>query len=281
MSITIDPRRGSGEFARLFGGFSIPIYLEALDSADYAFSGNGPYGDVSVGVERKALADFLACMNDERFTGFQLEKLLKDYHYTFVVIEGVYRPSIDGFIEVCQPVKDRFRNESDKVMTWRPLYEGSKGRRTLYSQLEGHINTLRLKAGTPNAGFLVVNTTDALHTTWAVANLYRWFSKPWQEHQSHIGFYDPASLFRGKSSFEMRLAMQIDGIGVDRANLISKAFPGVEGVTSPLEQMMAATEKDWNAVDGIGKLGAERIYRQLHGRNEVKEPKKTKKKKDA
>lgn len=280
MSITIDPRRGSGEFARLFGGFSIPIYLEYLNSADYAFSGNGPSGDISIGVERKALADFMTCMNDERFTGVQLDNLLKEYHYTFVVIEGVYRPSIDGFIEVCKPIKDRFGNENEKIMSWRPLYEGSKKRPTLYAQLEGHINTLRLKAGMSNAGFLVANTTDALHTTWMVANLYRWFNKPWIEHQSHIGFYDPASLFRGKSSFEMRLSMQFDGVGIDRANMISKAFPGIDTVTSPLEQMMAATEKDWAQVEGIGKTTAEKIYRQLHGRNEVKEPKKAKKKKE-
>ena len=124
-----------------------------------------------------------------------------------------------------------------------------------------------------------MNTTDALHTTWVVANLYRWFSKPWAEHQSHIGFYDPASLFRGKSSFEMRVAMQLDKVGVDRANSIVKAFPGMDGMVSPLEQMMTATEKDWESVDGIGPTGAKNIYRQLHGRNEVKEPKKIRKKK--
>lgn len=278
MSITIDPRRGSGELARLFGSFSIPVYVEQLDSADFAFGGNGPNGDISIGVERKALADFLTCMSDERFTGFQLEKLLTTYHYTFVVIEGTYRPSVDGFIDICVPIKDRFGNENEKMMCWKSLYEGSK-KRTLYSQLEGHVNTLRLKAGTPNAGFMVVNTTDARHTAGMVAHLYRWFDKPWAEHLSHIGFYDPASLFRGKSSFEMRVAMQIEKVGVDRAGSIVKAFPGVNGTESPLEQMMAATEKDWENVEGIGPTGAKNIYRQLHGRNEVKEPKKAKKKK--
>ncbi len=271
--IIVDPRQGSGEFAKLFERFSIKVYEEYLDSADFAFVGSGPTGDVTIGVERKALADFLSCMDDNRFVGFQLDKLLKSYNYVVMVIEGAYRPDDKGFIEVLWqlPGKDLY--------IWKKLYSGKKT--VLYSQLAAHLNTLRLKAGTPNAGFLVMQTSDKLHTTHEVAHLYRWFQKPWEEHQSHIGFYDPASVFRAKSSFERRVVMQLDGVGYDRSKIIEDAFPGVKDVTSSMEQIMLATEKDWASIEGIGKTTAEKIYRQLHGRNEPKEPKKTRKKKDA
>lgn len=270
--IHVDNRAGSGEFAKLFERFSIPVSLELMSFGDFAFVGSAPDGDCSIGIERKALADFLACCDDSRFTGHQLPGLLSDYHYVVLIIEGTYRPDENGFIEVLWqlPGKDLF--------IWKKLYSGKKT--VLFSQLEGHINTLRLKAGTPNAGFLVVNTTSKLHTTHVVAHLYRWFQKPWEEHRSHIGFFDPASVFRSKSSFERLLAMQLPGVGADRSKLIEDAFPGVKDIISPLEQMMAATEKDWASIDGIGGVTAKKIFHTLHQRNEVKEPKKARKKKE-
>lgn len=271
MSIIVDPRRGSGEFAKLLGRFSIPVFEEYLEFGDFAFAGNGHDGDCSVGVERKALGDFLTCMDDSRFVGHQLPGLLETYHFTFLMIEGVYRPAEDGFIEQLMPTS------KPNVSYWARLYVGKKS--VLYSQVAGHLNTLRLKAGAPNAGLAVIQTFDKLHTTYEVAHLYRWFQKPWEEHRSHIGFYDPVSMFRTSSSFERRVAMQLDGIGFDRSAAIESKFPGTETM-SPMEEMMAATEKDWESIPGVGKLSAEKIYRQLHRRNEVKEPKKTRKKKN-
>lgn len=275
--ITVDSRRGSGELVKYF--HKIEVVVDYLDFGDFLFCGSGPDGDVAVGVERKALGDFLTCMDDERFTGYQLENLLKSYNYTFVIIEGIYRPSIDGYIDVCLPTRDRFGNESNDFYKWRRLYRGKRA--PLYSQLEGHINTLRLKAGTPNAGLCIVQTTDPFHTAQCITSLYDWFSKPWSEHRSHIGFYDPASVFRAESSFERRMLMQLDGIGYERSGLIEAKFPGQRDpdIVSPMEQIMAATEKDWASIDGIGPASADKIHRILHWRNTPKPEKKTRKKK--
>lgn len=273
MTLIVDPRVGSGELGRSFAKFSIPVEEEHLNFGDFAFVGCGPSGDVSIGIERKAIADFLTCMNDSRFVGHQLPGLLNDYHYTVMILEGIYRPDIEGFIETAVPSPRR-----DDISFWRRVKHGSKY--VLFSQLSAHLNTLRLKAGTPNAGFLVMQTADQLHTVHEIAQLYRWFQKPWEEHRSHIGFYDPVSMFRASSSFERRCFMQLDGIGFERSGVIEAKFAGVNGI-STLEQAMAATEKDWASIDGIGKLSAEKIFRQLHGRNEPKEPKKTRRKKDA
>jgi ERCC4-type nuclease len=278
--VIVDPRRGSKELAKFFGN-SVELCEEYLDFGDFFFAGNGPVGDVAVGVERKALGDFLTCMDDERFTGYQLPNLLKSYNYTFVIIEGIYRPTADGYIDVCLPTRDRFGNESSDYAKWRRLYRGKRA--PLYSQLEGHLNTLRLKAGTPNAGFVVIQTTDSFHTAQSITALYNWFAKPWEEHRSHIGFYDPATIFRAESSFERRCFMQFEGIGYEKSGLIEVKFPGQREpeAVSPMEQIMAASEKELATIDGIGKASAERIYRTLHWRNEPKPEKKTRKAKSS
>ena len=276
--IIVDPRKGSGELVRYFPN-TVEVITDHLDFGDFFLVGNGPEGDVTVGIERKALGDFLTCMDDERFTGFQLENLLKTYNYTFVVIEGIYRPSFDGYIDICLPTHDRFGNASNDYYKWRRLYRGKKA--PLYSQLEGHINTLRLKAGRPNAGFMVVQTTDPFHTAQCITSLYNWFSKSWADHRSHLGFFDPARIFHAESSFERRCFMQFEGVGYDRSGAIEAKFPGQREpeVVSPLEQIMAATEKDLATIDGVGKASAERIFRTLHWRNELKPEKKMRKRK--
>ncbi len=270
--IFIDPRTGSGELRPLFSAFSIPIIDdEYLSSGDFAFEGKaidkeGRPKSVMVGVERKSLGDLLQCLDDARFVGVQLPKMFEEYHFAFLFVEGIWRPDAEGYVEQACPARD------DRVFYWRRVYTGKKI--VLFSALANHLNTLRLKTN-----LIVVETADKLSTAWHVANLYKWFNdKAWDEHRSHLREYDPASTFRGKSSFERRIAACFDGIGHDRSALIEAAFPGVKDVTSPMEQMMAATEKDWAAIDGIGRATAEKVYRQLHGRNEIKESKQRKKK---
>lgn len=74
--------------------------------------------------------------------------------------------------------------------------------------------------------------------------------------------------------------MQLDGVGYERSKAVEDKFPG-NGVVSGMEQMMAASEKDWMSIDGIGKLSAQRIFRQLHGRNEIIEKRRKGKKGDS
>ena len=57
--ILIDSRIGSAELAPLI---STPNILCQLEFADFTFSGNGPAGQVAVGVERKTIMDLLQSM---------------------------------------------------------------------------------------------------------------------------------------------------------------------------------------------------------------------------
>ena len=256
--LVVDPRRGSGEFAKLFSSFSIETITEYLTFADFAFAGNGPDGiDYSIGIERKALSDWLSCMHDERYIGYQLDGMLKEYHFSILIIEGVYRPDRDGYIEELVPVWDRQRNcPSTEIFRWKRIYTGKK--LVLFSAFAGHIDTLRFKAGTPNAGFLIAQTSSKLHTTYEVACLYRWFQRPYADHRSHIGFHDPAAVLRSKSSLVRRCAMQISGIGYERSATVEAAFPSVMA-------MALSNEEDWSKLEGIGKKSAARIIHELRG----------------
>jgi ERCC4-type nuclease len=254
--LLIDPRRGSGEFSSLFSSYSIEIFKEHLEFGDFAFSGSSFDGDCSIGVERKALDDFLACCNDSRFIGHQLPGLLDSYHYSVLLIEGTFRPDREGYIEELVPVWHRGQ-PSEKIFQWKRLHQGKRA--VLFSTLSGHLNTLRLKAGRPNAGFLVMQTADKLSTTFEVAALYRWFQKPWDEHRSHIGFFDPASVLNVKSSLVRRVAMQLPNIGYERSALVDKTFRSVQ-------DMANSNEERWSELDGIGKKTAAQVVKALRGK---------------
>lgn len=253
--IIVDGRRGSGEFASLFTSYSIETVTEHLAFGDFAFSGTSFNGDCSVGVERKALGDFLTCMNDSRFVGHQLPGLLENYHYSVLLIEGTFRPDKEGYIEELTPIWQHGK-PSERFAQWKRLHQGRKA--VLFSTVSGHLNTLRLKAGAPNAGFLVMQTADKMSTTFEVAALYNWFQKPWDLHRSHVGYHDPAAVLGIKSTLLRRIAMQLPSIGYERSATVESAFKSVQ-------DMVNSNEESWSCLEGIGKPTATKIVKALRG----------------
>jgi ERCC4-type nuclease len=72
-----------------------------LDSADFAFAGNGPDGDAEFGIERKTLPDFIDSARSGRLYGIsveqresQLDRMLGTYDFAWLLVEGDY--STDG-----------------------------------------------------------------------------------------------------------------------------------------------------------------------------------------
>jgi len=88
------------------------------------------------------------------------------------------------------------------------------------------------------------------------------FNKPWDRHQAHLAIHTPEPYVHiEKASTVRRVAYSLQGCGWVLSGEIEKVFPTVEG-------MVAATQKQWESVDGIGKVLAKKIWRQLHGRDE-------------
>lgn len=241
--LIIDDRVGSKEFLSIMSSHSVPCTLEHLEFGDFAFVGRGPkQQDWSVGIERKALSDFLQCLHDHRFVGYQLPGMLSTYHSSFLIVEGVYRPDSNGYMETISWSGGWVRIQLGK----KPI---------LYSAFSNSLNTLRLRSG-----IQVIQTNSKIHTAFEVASLYRWFSdKEWEEHRSHLADYDPASVLNIKTPFSRRVAIQLEGIGAKKAARVEDEFHG------SVWEMANADSKRWQRIEGVGKTIADRIVTEFKG----------------
>ena len=81
--ILVDDRIGAVEIAPLLGSPNVTCRLEF---ADFAWSGNGPDGQVDIGVERKSLLDLLASMTTGRLSGHQMVGLTAQYDWVYLLV---------------------------------------------------------------------------------------------------------------------------------------------------------------------------------------------------
>lgn len=244
----IDDRKGSGEFYALAQTRypSLPLTLCHLPYADFALMGQGPEGSVvPVGVERKTLPDLIDSTYSGRFAGHQLPGLLdpqQGYKDVWLVVEGVYRAN--GLGQLVMP----------HGKGWVPVGYGSKT--FMYTELESLLLTLEVKGG------LRVRQTrsqyDTLDFLWALHHW--WTDKTMEQHRSHLRFRtleaDPGLLI--KPSLLRQVAALLPGIGWNKSGHVSGHF-------KTIYDMVQADAKQWQAIPGIGKVLAERIWRQLRG----------------
>lgn len=236
--ITVDSRVGSKE---LLGYLPKSLAVEGrLEYADAAFSGslNGEY--VSVGVERKALSDFLSSMQDGRLAGHQLIGLQSCYDVVYIIVEGVWRLGPKGELQV------------PRGKGWRQFCLGP--RPFMMTELEGFINTLQTLTGC-----LVRETRTMRHTAVWLKSVYNWYQK--DDHRSHMAihknrFREGVQLTR--PTFTRRVAAEISGVGWKRSKDVAKRFHSVK-------EMCDAGVKEWMSIPGIGKITAERAVKELNG----------------
>lgn len=234
----VDDRTGSVELEPLI---TAPTEIIRLSSADFAIWGNGPEGMVTVGIERKAVPDLLQSMESGRFSGHQLPKMLNDYNYVYLMVEGLWRPrSADGLLEVWK------RNK------WVPYSGGS--RRYMARDIGNYLNTLAIICG-----IHVWRTDNPMHSGQWLSDLYRWWQKPWERHRSHFKQFNvippPKAMLR-KPTLLHRIVKEFEGIGWDKGKAL-------EGHFGTLSNLLFASEKDIKKVPGIGKKLAARLYREL------------------
>ena len=234
--ILVDDRVGSVELAPLL---SVPNNTCRLEFGDFAWSGHGPDGQASIGVERKRVSDFLSSMTTGRFSGHQLIGLSAGFDFVYLIIEGVWRPERStGILQV--PCGGG----------WRAVQQGS--RRFMVRDIYNFINTLQTICGVH-----VVTTYNDLETVKWLESCYGWWQKKWEAHKSHLQFRDSERAHLVKPCLVARIANQFAGIGLDRARRLGKEFH------SPAE-LLTATEEELEEVEGIGKTLAKRIVKQIN-----------------
>lgn len=227
--ISVDRRTGSAELYTPLQRFKVPVQLDTLTFGDLAFVGNGKAGEVLVGVERKRIRDLLDSFTSGRLSGHQLPGLVEMYAYRWLVVEGPYRPTEDGYIEI------------PRGGTWEKV-------RLKYAALEAYLLTLELKGGVALRRTYTIDETCA----W-VAQLYHWWTaKEWKEHRSHLALHQTSEVAAWtKPNLVHRIAAVLPGID-ETAVMVARTFK------TPLE-MAIADEADWRRVPGIGKVKARQL----------------------
>lgn len=233
---------GSGDLVAPLVQLGVPARAEPLAFGDVQVTGRGP-GDrpVLIGVEIKAIGDLLRCMTDLRFAGHQLLGLLPAYEVPFLLIEGVMTSS---------PTRELLILKNGH---WEVAPFGSRPWR--YEDVESWLVSMR------RTGLQVVYTADRRGTAAWLSALWSNWSKPWEEHKSHLGIYmkpldaeaaeNPLAVVVEPVTWKMKVAAALGGstdggMGIKRARAAISFFRSVR-------RMVNASEADWRKVDGIGK----------------------------
>ena len=233
--ILVDNRIGSKEIAPYINN---PTNICRMDYADFAFVGNGPHGLVKIGVERKTIPDLLQSMTSGRLTGHQLIGMRENFDYIYLLLDGKFRASKDGMVQICT---NRY---------WRDIDYGR--RKFMIRELYAFIQSLQILCNMNVAQ--VSNEKDS--GKW-LDSAYGWWAKPWKKHKSHLQFQkiiNAVCLY--KPSLVTRMVYQLDGVGYEKAQALGYRF------RTP-ESLLGANLKDLQEVDGIGKILAAKILRQL------------------
>lgn len=252
--------------------------LTPLASADVAFAGRGP-GDapIMVGVELKKLPDLLACLHDKRLTATngQLRTMLDAYDEVWLVVEGLARVNPEtGALQTarCWPQK---HHPTRVTVEWHDYAWGGRGGRAVRYDF---VEALLASPAFTSAGVRVMRTPDADTTAAWLRVLYRAWQKPYADHTALATGFDES----GKAGVEAAVARwQREGklsinpierdkferraltafawplVGYDRAMAVAAHFKSVRA-------MVEASEKDWRAVPGVGRVVAKAVYAAIN-----------------
>lgn len=221
--------------------------LARLSSADVAFVGNGPKGNLSIGIEVKTIGDLLGSIYTGRLQASQIPEMVEMFDVQYLLHYGGYRPNPET--SAIQLLRNK---------RWEDFVIGKKGAH--YSYLQGMLATIGA------LGVRVVRVADEEEAAVWVAGIYKWWQKPWAEHKGLHTFDKSHNLGLLPSldkwtKLRAQIAVQFAGIGDDRAVTVARHFKSIA-------QMLTATEKEWASIPGIGKVIAKSVILSLHSETE-------------
>jgi ERCC4-type nuclease len=240
--VLVDNRMGSGEVAPILRGLHVPVRVERMDSADFAFEGHGPRGKCMVGIERKKVRELIQSIESGRFEGEQLPKMVTTYDHCWLVVEGIWRPNPQSGIL-----------EEGGHGGWHDTMFGRKG--FAFCQLDNFLTSMQARVH-----LMVKYTTTVTDTAWVVKDMWQWYRKAWDQHRSGLVIYNPpppAALFL-KPNLVRRWANNLDGIGWEKSAAVAARF------ATPID-MVVAPEREWVTIPGIGRGLAMKAVKQILG----------------
>jgi ERCC4-type nuclease len=248
----IDPSAGSKDLIAPLKAMRLPVRRKRVKFGDLHWTGERAGKTVSIGMEFKTLSDLLACIQDKRLVSHQIPGLVKSYDIRWLVIEGSIRPRRDGTLEELHSFRSRRGKE---IGIWQRVYAS-----ITYRQAVKYVLTLAHKAN-----FHVKWTSCRAESLAFIACEFSWWQTPWDKHHAHLALPAwednhprvDAVLFR-RPSVLRRVASCLPGIGWTRSSAVARRFKSMEA-------MVRATRKDWQSVEGLGKVTADKVWRAIRG----------------
>ncbi len=232
----IDDREGSRELLEPVARTATPVRSQRLEFGDCSFLGQGPDGEIPIGIEYKTVSDLIQSLQDGRLLGHQLPGMLNSYEVRYLLVEGV----------VSADVEDSIRYLSERGQ-WKKHPSSLK-----YSQLVGWLNSVALLYGVR-----VVHSSNLLTSAVTVASIYRWWSKPYKDHGASIVVHQPAFLRPLERPTRIqRVASTFPGVGAEKLHAIEAKFASVR-------DMVNSPPMVWRTIEGIGPKTAAAIEKFL------------------
>lgn len=260
--VLIDYRTGSKDMDPELYKLGLYSKIVNLKAGDFAFIGNyedesGNPMPINVGIERKRIThstnDLLESIEKNRLSGFQLGNMRDIYTKIYLVVEGSYRASDIGGVEV--------RNDSNGF--WHPAY-GAFANNGGYARIQSFLLHLH------HTGIGIVHTSCAADTARWIKAAYNWWSKDYVSHfDTDMPYLTMESEGRTKSGTAVSYrdmppgkqlvwvtASGVRGMGA-KAALIASSFDTVE-------ELVFADKQTLTDILG-GQALPEKLYNMLRG----------------
>lgn len=247
--IFVDRDQWSVNIAEYFHQWGVPYRIGHLKFADAMFAGNGPDGEIAVGIELKTISDVLDCITSGRFAGHQLPGLARNYNMVWLIIEGQY---------FCDPKTGMLMRM--KGRQYVPFEVGS--RRYMYRDLDEWLVNMET-----NGGVRTRRTLTRRESAQVISDIHHWWQKKWTEHHAHLVFHDAVPV-NGEILLQPGLvrtiAADLPHIGWKKSQAVADKFsqPGLTN-REALIKMLSAPQDEWQQITGVGKGIASKVDKVL------------------
>ena len=242
----------SARFLPYFNGLGVPAWLEYGDAVFWAWDKSS-----TICAEIKRVLDLLISIERTGRLEQQMRSARQVHRAYYLVLHGFKYIGANREGMVSQWTRDGWKPIviPDRVVNGR-----TEGHQMSYRRMDNYLNSLATLEGV-----VIKQTRDEQETARVIVDLYWWWSKDIEEHTSTMRLPEPAHLPYGTIGLVRRVAAELRGVGLQRSKAVEQRFDSVEA-------MVAAEEKDWRGIEGIGAGLAKRIVRELRG--EVVQPRK-------
>jgi ERCC4-type nuclease len=136
---------------------------------------------------------------------------------------------------------------------WIQPYGGAQRKPLSLEAWDSWLNSMVVQGG-----ITYWSTENKKHSAQVIKALAKWWAKGWDKHQSLKVFNESTRITAPLTKVSTRrlIAAQLPGVGWEKSQAIAKHF-------SSVLSMALATEKEWQAIPGIGKKLAAQIVGEL------------------